>query len=68
MSGSRFSLEDVRAIMSEEHRRNTRGWLGHEPDNEELIAHWLAFHCQPTVYEFDVRPADEPEEASWLFT
>lgn len=55
MDGTRFSLTDVRAIMSADHRRNTQNALGHEPDVEELIAHWLRFNIPMQVVRFNVR-------------
>ena len=56
MSGSRFSLEDVRVIMSDEHRHNTRCALGHDPDVEELIQHWLKYNIPMNVVRFTVKP------------
>lgn len=55
----RFSLTDVREIISIEHRANTRHAIGHEPCDEELIEHWLKFHVQREIIHFNVEPQVE---------
>ncbi len=64
----RFSLQDVRDIISHDHKRNTADALGKAPEcvtNDELICHWVRYHLQREVVHFHVGDAFFPSDIAY---
>lgn len=57
----RFSLTEVRVIMSDDHFINTRSAIGHMPDSEELIQHYLEHHIVKEVVHFQIETEEQQQ-------